>query len=284
MFTDIFINFNYHPYRSMEIQPGYATRKPILFIIFIYLMAGLIWLYLGRVIIGVIDSNNPHLDLRFLYDLKNIFFLLFTGTALFFLLRTHQKRLLSAESNYFKLFEAAPGAVYVMNKINFRFLAVNDVMVNKYGYSRSQLLKMTVLDIRPESERSKIKEYLHSDHEEGHETGIWLHQKKNGEQFYMLISHHSIKFKDIDAYIVIAIDVDKNVRNEKRLKEIAWSNSHEIRKPVSNILGLVALMKADGTAEATDTRVVELLTASANELDTVVKKINSHAEELDKTS
>jgi hypothetical protein len=143
VFRDIFINFNYDPYRSMEIQSGYATRKPILFIIFIYLIAGLIWLYFGRVIIGVIDSNNPHLDLSFLYDLKNIFFLLFTGTALFFLLRTHQKRLLSAESNYFKLFEAAPGAVYVMNKINFRFLAVNDVMVNKYGYSRSQLLKMS---------------------------------------------------------------------------------------------------------------------------------------------
>lgn len=268
----------------MEIQSGYATRKPLLIIIFIYITAGLTWLYLGRIIIGLIDTNNPHLDLRFLYDLKNIFFLLFTGTALFFLLRVHHKHLLRAESNYLKLFEAAPGAVYVIDKLNFRFLAVNNVMVNKYGYSRHQLLRMSALDIRPENERPKLKAYLHSDHKEGHESGTWLHQKKNGEQFYTLISHHSIKFKDIEAYIVIAIDVDKNVRNERRLREIAWSNSHEIRKPVSNILGLIALIKADSSAETSSTKIIEMLMASANELDRVVKKISLHAEELDKIS
>jgi len=209
--------------------------------------------------------------------------MLFTATALYFLLKEHHKRLLKAENNYFKLFEASPGAVYVMDKLNFRFLAVNDVMVNKYGYSRAQLLKMSALDIRPENERQRLTNYLLSDHDEGHETGIWLHQKKNGDLFYMLISHHSIKFKNNDAYIVIAIDVDQSVRNEKRLKEIAWTNSHEIRKPVSNILGLVALMKSGTSREkTTDNEMIEMLSSSAYELDTIVKKINSHAEELEK--
>ncbi|SMD07552.1 PAS domain-containing protein [Pedobacter nyackensis] len=268
----------------MEIHSGYATRRPFLFIIIIYLLAGLAWLHLGKIIIGTIDRNNPNTDLRFLYDLKNISFMFFTAAALYFLLRARQKNLQKAESNYFKLFEASPGAVYVIDKSNFRFLAVNNVMVNKYGYSRAQLLKMTALDIRPENERERLSKYLLSDHDEGHETGIWLHQKKNGDLFYMLISHHSIKFKNIDAYIVIAINVDQSVRNEKRLKEIAWTNSHEIRKPVSNILGLVALMKTDASVEIVDSRVIEMLISSANELDTVVKKINSHAEEWEKTS
>ncbi|MNX55116.1 hypothetical protein D3C86_858670 [compost metagenome] len=169
-----------------------------------------------------------------------------------------------------------------MDKTTFRFLAVNDVMVKKYGYSRGQLLKMSALDIRPKEERKKLKDYLYSDHDEGHETGIWLHQKKNGELFYMLISHHSIKFKDKEAYIVIAIDIDRSVRNERRLKEIAWTNSHEIRKPVSNILGLVQLMKAEHPNEPRDVNIIKMLVTSAYELDTVVKKINSHAKELNK--
>jgi len=266
----------------MEIQSGYATRRPFLFIILIYLAAGVAWLYLGSIIIGIVDRNNPHVDLRYLYTSKNISFLLFTASALFFLLRAHHKRLLRAESNYFQLFEASPGAVYVMDKTTFRFLAVNDVMVKKYGYSRGQLLKMSALDIRPEEERKKLKDYLYSDHDEGHETGIWLHQKKNGELFYMLISHHSIKFKGKEAYIVIAIDIDRSIRNERRLKEIAWTNSHEIRKPVSNILGLVQLMKAEHPDEPTDVNIIKMLVTSAHELDAVVKKINSHAEELDK--
>jgi PAS domain S-box-containing protein len=267
----------------MEIQSGYATRKPFLFIILIYFIAGLTWLYLGSIAIGIIDSNYPETDLRFLYASKNISFMLFTAGALFFLLRAYQKRLLRAESNYFKLFEASPGAVYVMEKFTFSFLAVNDVMVSKYGYSRAQLLKMTALDIRPESERLKLKNYMNSDHAEGHEIGIWLHQKRNGDSFYVLISHHSIKFKGNDAYIVIAIDVDRDIRNEQRLKEIAWTNSHEIRKPIGNILGLIEIMKTDSPNQPTDPKLLEMLISSANELDIIVKKINSHAVELDKT-
>lgn len=206
----------------------------------------------------------------------------FTAGALFFLLRAYQRRLLRAESNYFKLFEASPGAVYVMEKLTFKFLAVNDVMVSKYGYSRPQLLRMTALDIRPEPERIKLTNYMNSDHDEGHETGIWLHQKRNGDNFYVLISHHSIKFKDSDAYIVIAIDVDRDIRNEQRLKEIAWTNSHEIRKPISNILGLIEIMKTDPPHQAVDPELLEMLVSSAYELDGIVKRINSHAAELDK--
>ena len=264
----------------MEIQSGYAKRRPFLFIILIYFFAGIAWLYIGRIIIDKIDSNYPNSDLHFLYDYKNISFLLFTGLALFFLLKTYQRRLLLAESNYFKLFEASPGSIYVIEKSSFRFLAVNDVMVAKYGYSRARLLKMTALDIRPESERLKLKEYLSSDHDEGHDTGIWLHKKKNGDTFYVLITHHSIKFKGKDAYIVIGIDVDRHIKNEQRLKEIVWTNSHEIRKPISNMLGLIDLMKMDqGT---TDSQLLEMLVTSVYELDIIVKKINSHAAELDK--
>lgn len=265
----------------MEIQSGYATRKPFLFIILVYLVSGLAWLYLGSIIIGITDRSYPETDLRFLYAGKNISFMFFTAAALFFLLRAYQKRLLRAETNYFKLFEASPGAIYVMEKFSFRFLAVNDVMVGKYGYSRAQLLKMTALDIRPERERIKLKEYLNSNHDEGHETGIWLHQKRNGDPFYVLISHHSIKFKGSDAYIVIAIDVDRDIRNEQRLKEIAWTNSHEIRKPISNILGLIEIMKTEPN-QVSDPKLLDMLVNSAYELDGIVKKINSHAAELDK--
>ena len=266
----------------MEIQSGYARRKPFLFIILIYLFAGIAWLYLGSILINKIDQSYPELDLRFLYDYKNISFLLFTALALFFLLRAYQQRMQLAESNYFKLFEASPGSIYVIDKTSFSFLAVNNVMVAKYGYSRTQLLKMTALDIRPEKERTKLRDYLNSDHEEGHDTGIWLHKKKNGDTFYVLITHHSIKFKEKDAYIVIGIDVDRHIKNEQRLKEIAWTNSHEIRKPLSNILGLVQLIKHNPPTAAVDPDLLEMLVTSAHELDEIVKKINSHAAELDK--
>lgn len=237
----------------------------------IYFLIGLVWLFLGTVMIGILDRNTPGTDLRFLYYYKNGIFLCITGAALFFLLRAHSSHLLKAESNYLKLFEGSPGAIYVMDKVSFHFLTVNDVMVKKYGYTKKELLGMTALDIRPETERERLKNYLWSEHDEGHETGIWLHQKKNGDCFYTLISHHSIRFKNREAYMVIAIDVDKGVRNEQELEKIRWQNSHELRKPVSNLKGLIGLIDAN---EVVREDMIQLLNTSVDELDQVLQKIN----------
>lgn len=240
-----------------------------------YFLIGLVWLFLGTVLIGILDRNTPGTDLRFLYYYKNGIFLCMTGMALFFLLRAHSRHLLKAESNYLKLFESSPGAIYVMDKQSFQFLTVNDIMVKKYGYTKDELLHMTALDIRPEAERKRLKEYLLSDHEEGYETGIWLHQAKDGELFYMLITHHSIRFQNFDAYIVIAIDVDKEVRNEQELEKIRWQNSHELRKPVSNLSGLIHLIQEN---EKLDPQFVHMLRDSVSELDTVVQQISRSSE------
>jgi PAS domain S-box-containing protein len=249
-------------------------RRYFLYIVLPYLLLGFSLLFLASVLINIIDRDHPEINLRYLHHYKYSIFILITGAALYLLLRAHHKHLSMVEDNYHNLFEGSPGAIYVMNKFTFRFLAVNDVMVKKYGYSREQLLKMTALDIRPENERARLKDYLQSDHEEGHDTGVWQHRKKNGDVFYMLISHHSIKFQDQEAYIVIAIDVDRSVRNEQRLREITWSNSHEIRKPVSNILGLIEILKGSNPDEPVDPKIIGMLSASAEELDRVVKKIN----------
>lgn len=251
----------------------HVIPKPkTLSITLVYFIIGLVWLLLGTVLIGILDRNTPDTDLRFLYFYKNGIFLFITGAALFFLLKAHSRHILKAESNYLKLFEGSPGAIYVMDKISFQFLTVNDVMVRKYGYTKDELLGMTALDIRPEKERERLKSYLWSEHDEGHETGIWLHQKKNGTCFYTLISHHSIQFKNRDAYMVIAIDVDRGVRNEQELEKIRWQNSHELRKPVSNLKGLIGLIDAN---EQIDEDMVQLLHTSVEELDEVLQKINS---------
>lgn len=239
-----------------------------------YFIFGIIWLVLGTLAISAIDKNYPNTDFRFLYQYKNTLFIFVTGVVLFFLLKRHETRLLKLENNYQNLFEASPGATYVMDKKTLRFMAVNEVMVAKYGYTKAQFMEMTTLDIRPEEEKKRMQEYLHSEHVEGLETGVWLHQKKNGETFYMLISHRSIVFQEKEAYIVIAIDVDQNIRNEQKLKEIRWQNSHEIRRPAVNIKGLVDLLKDNEPADPT---IIELLHTSVNELEDIIHKINSNS-------
>lgn len=70
------------------------------------------------------------------------------------------------------------------------------------------------------------------------------------------------------------INIDIIKKSEKSLREIAWHQSHQVRKPLSNILALVDLL-ADGKNKEEQHNIIAMLKSSALELDDVVKKVVS---------
>lgn len=385
-------------------------------IVLLYLVLGGVWLIMGARWIANINQLNPEKDLSWLYTYKNIFFLFVSAVILFLLTEMYRSSLSKVEKNYQQLFEGSPAVIYVFDKRNFQFLKVNKVMIRKYGYSEKELLSMTVMDIRPQEESSRLSDYLLTKDDEGSETGIWLHRKKNGASFHQLISHHSTVYDGKPAYTVIAIDVEQHIKAEEKikellntyetvtsvtndviweycpytdrmqwmngfseifgytaglredsgewvlaqihpedknrvvssmelafkqlssswrceyrflcangiykevsnqafilldaqgktekmvgalrditvrkdyerrlllknsmLKEIAWNNSHEIRRPLSNILGLAELLNADPDTSETQAKLLDLLGKSAVELDKIIIKINDSLRDL----
>lgn len=207
-------------------------RKRTALIVLIYLVFGGIWLVMGARWIDNLNRLTPGRDLSWLYTYKNIFFLFVSGVILFLLIEMYRASLSKVEKNYQQLFEGSPAVIYVFDKTNFQFLKVNNVMTRKYGYNEKELLAMTVLDIRPQEESSRLKDYLLTKHDEGSETGIWLHRKKNGESFHQLISHHSTVYEGKSAYTVIAIDVEQHIKAEEKIKELL--NTYETVTSVTN--------------------------------------------------
>lgn len=65
-------------------------------------------------------------------------------------------------------------------------------------------------------------------------------------------------------------------QNEK-LKEIAWSQSHEVRSPLTNIMGLVNLFNFDNISDPDNSELIKLIGEASNKLDAVVKQINAKA-------
>jgi PAS domain-containing protein len=70
------------------------------------------------------------------------------------------------------------------------------------------------------------------------------------------------------------VNIDILKKSEMQLKEIAWQQSHTVRKPLSNILGLVELMK-DEKDYGKMQELYNLLQQSAMELDEKIKDIVS---------
>ncbi len=62
-------------------------------------------------------------------------------------------------------------------------------------------------------------------------------------------------------------------RKNEQLAEIARVNSHEIRRPLANILGLVALFNQEDPADSFNIEVLAKLKLSARELDEVIHRI-----------
>lgn len=82
--------------------------------------------------------------------------------------------------------------------------------------------------------------------------------------------------QDITERVKYTQDIEH--RNQ-RLRDIAWEQAHLVRPPVATILGLLQLTDGGDTVNLTDKKWLEFLKRSALDLDDVIKKIITIAQE-----
>lgn len=78
---------------------------------------------------------------------KGYIYVLFTALILFGYLHRFFARRRNTEKQFRRLFEENPNPMWVFDSSTLRFLAVNQAMIEEYGYNRSELLQMTIKDI-----------------------------------------------------------------------------------------------------------------------------------------
>ncbi|MGY4386205.1 PAS domain S-box-containing protein [Pedobacter sp. UYP24] len=76
------------------------------------------------------------------------------------------------------------------------------------------------------------------------------------------------------------LDNTEKVRHLKHFKEIAWSQSHVIRAPLSRIMGIIDLIKDTTGDDVLDSKLLDYLLISANELDEQIRTISRRTESL----
>jgi light-regulated signal transduction histidine kinase (bacteriophytochrome) len=70
------------------------------------------------------------------------------------------------------------------------------------------------------------------------------------------------------------------VQNEK-LKNIAWTQSHIVRAPLSRILGIINLIEQQADDLKEISFWIKQLRTSTNEMDEIVRKINDETNHLE---
>jgi len=162
-----------------------------------------------------------------------------------------EEELRQSENNYRTLFDHNPMPMWIYETETKKFLEANLAAIRHYGYSREEFLEMTILDIRPESEISRLLEYTSTMVKDDIRfSGEWTHRKKNGESIIVEIKSHLINFKGKDATLVLINDISEklvaqNSKEFERKNKLALINTTgDLIWSINNELELIASNKA----------------------------------------
>lgn len=117
----------------------------------------------------------------------------------------------------------------------------------------------------------KTRSYWHAEYRYKRSDGSYAYVIEDG---YIIRDTHNMPLRMVGALKDISKLKEsalKILKQNRRLQEIATINSHHIRKPLANILGLIEAIKVADEAHIQE--LIGLLDTSGTELDSIVRKI-----------
>ncbi|HVT03238.1 MAG TPA: EAL domain-containing protein, partial [Thermoanaerobaculia bacterium] len=125
--------------------------------------------------------------------------------------RRIREQMLASESRYRLLFERNPLPTWLYEAESGRILAVNEAAVQKYGYSRDELLKMKMDDIVTGPE-SPIRE----NRDDNERLEVARHRLKNGADIYVELTEDELEVEGRAVRLLVANDItERKVAQEQ---------------------------------------------------------------------
>ncbi|MDB5148453.1 MAG: putative sensor protein [Mucilaginibacter sp.] len=179
------------------------------------------------------------------------------------------------------LFRQNPLPAWIVETNTLKFIAVNDAAVKQYGYEREEFLRSTISLVSLPEEKEGFKAFLKKLEHNPLIKKELIHLKKDGTPVYISITSYNVKFCNCCCSMIIVNNItDKHSGTEaiNEVENLAFINSHLIRKPLANILGIIYALDACKQDKCELEESINMLKLSADELDTVIRKINFQLE------
>ncbi len=191
------------------------------------------------------------------------------------------------EQDYRRIFDNAHDAILVFDPESERILNVNQRACKLYGFERSEFVNMSLLSIsrEPTKGRQHIRRTLTEEKRQGFHSFETTQFRKDGSEILIEVNASIVEHQGKRAILSINRDITERRRTEEMrvLKEAAERAdqakgeflarmSHEVRTPMSGILGVTELLLRS-ELPAKGREYAEVVQASAQGLLRVVNDI-----------
>ncbi len=200
--------------------------RPEIFFSFLCLTVGLTWIFFSSWMLSQFGFTRSHLNQIDYYT--DAGFVMIVSLIIFIGIRFYRIRWSHSEFHYKTLFNTSPLPMWIFDIATSRFLLVNKAMIDKYGYSKKELLNMSPVEIRPSEEVERFLADMALKKRGIQDVGIWIHKKKNGELFTVQVRTNILQYRGKECYLVIADDISDLVKKESEIERLSLVAKHTV--------------------------------------------------------
>jgi PAS domain S-box-containing protein len=172
------------------------------------------------------------------------------------------------------------------------FLEVNEAYCKLIGYSRDELLGMSISNIEEAEKPEDVAERIQKIKQIGHDRFETLHRRKDGQIIDVEISVNYLPFQSGRLFVAIRdITERKKAEQEKKqleqkaqfasrlasVGELASGVAHEINNPLTGVIGYAHLLLARKDISRDVRRDLEIINEGAQRVAGIVKKLLAFA-------
>jgi PAS domain S-box-containing protein len=122
-------------------------------------------------------------------------------------------------ASYRSLFDSSPLPMWVMDEESLRIIAVNQIALNRYGYTRQEFLRLHVTDLQVAEDRSEMIRELRERDPSSTRTFRRRHVTKGGEVLAVDVTARPFTFNGRAARMVLINEVTARLAAERELQE-----------------------------------------------------------------
>lgn len=173
-----------------------------------------------------------------------------------------QEDLIRAEERFRQVVEFAPNAMLMADESG-RIALVNGMAERLFGYTREELLKMRIEDLIPtryrvdhEKERAAFAERDQPRPMGAHRGLVAL--RKDGAEVPVEIGLNPVRSRQGRFVLAAVVDITERKKAEQLKDEMSSVVAHELKAPLSSILGSLSYLHSKGYLQERDLKLVDM--------------------------